>query len=524
MKNISLEKYIRQSIEDEYAMNVLYHCLKERSLGVDFVNRNIDRFVIDGRFHGEPICISLPSRYKTPCHSLALLLSIRLLMCDKNYIEFCEGDHLIFSPRPEENFQWITFTTLIMDNWTDDEIKMLYCMLESAYFDDELSTKEIQEFRDSIAIPEFRNETLYYRRLSAQTSGVGDEVIGDNAFVDDDIERFVIHKNIQYVGNTVFAFCNKLHTLVFEGKTKFGTFSIIECPNLQQIVVPEEYLDYFKQALPFYKEILCTEEKAVKINEDGPSVGEKEEVLDQIAVHTDKEETAQAPVKTPSEDSKIGCDVVCKKVSEKQEDISIKQEEPAPIDPKILDKVFDKKVTTYKYLWMMAILTLAKERGNLAISFKDLTIRMASFAWPLLLNDEIDFGKSDCMRKYLTDVMKNTTLISSASQKTVETYMQQHYESQGISKILAPLMKNVPYRFLSPWIPFITTEDVVAKSNAKGYNGLYAILEDGILLDEDWWEYIDENYDKIYSFALNSFIDYVSQFNNPMKLIRLKMK
>jgi len=53
---------------------------------------------------------------------------------------------------------------------------------------------------------------------------------------------------------------------------------------------------------------------------------------------------------------------------------------------------------------------------------------------------------------------------------------------------------------------------------------LYAIHKEGILLDEDWWEYIEKNYDKIYSFAFNSLIEYVSQYNNPMKLIKLKMR
>ena len=128
------------------------------------------------------------------------------------------------------------------------------------------------------------------------------------------------------------------------------------------------------------------------------------------------------------------------------------------------------------------------------------------------------------MRQYLNDVMKKTSLIPTASQKVVESYMRQHYDSQGISKILSPLLKNVPYRFLSPWIKYTTTEEVIAKSNAKGFSGLYAIQKDSILLDEDWWEYIEENYDKIYSFALNSLVDYVSHYNSPMKLIKLKMK
>lgn len=527
MKNISLVKYIRQSVEDEYAMNVLYHCLKKKFLDIDFVSRDMDRFVLDGRFHGEPICLSFRTRYKTPCHSLALLLSLRTLMCNKKYIKLCEDDNLIFSSRQSESFQWIAFTTFIMDNWDDDEIRMLYSMMESAYFDEILSEDEIRDYRDSITIPEFRNENLYYRNLSAQTKGVGDKVIGNNAFVDVDIEKFVIHKDIEYVGNTAFAFCKSLHTLVFEGKSRFGTFSIIECPNLLQIVVPEEHVEYYKKVLPFYKEIICTEELVLKGATKGkkrPRIGEKAEVSNMAAILTNEDNLGNVSVNVPSTDSGVEYELVSKADPEKQEGMPVMQEEPAPFDPKVLEKVFDKKVTSYKYLWMIAILTLTKERGILAISFKDLTIRMAGFAWPLLFDDDIDFGNTDFMRKYLTEVMKKTSLIPSASQKVVESYMKQHYDSQGISKILSPLMKNVPYRFLSPWIKFSTTEEVVTKTNTKGYNGLYAIHKDGILLDEDWWEYIEKSYDKIYSFALNSLIEYVSQYNNPMKLIKLKMR
>lgn len=520
MKKISLVKYIRQSIEDEYAMNVLYHCLKKKFLDIDFVSRDMYEFVLDGRFHGEPISLSFRTRYKSPCHSLALLLSLRALICNKKYIDLCEDDNLIFLPRPNESFQWVLFTSFIMDNWDDDEFKMLYSMMESAYFDEELSEKEIEEFRDSISIPEFMNEDLYYRSLSAQTKGVGAQVIGNNAFVDVDIDRFVVNREIEFVGNTAFAFCNNLHTLVFEGKTKFGKFPIIECPKLLQIVVPSEHFDYYRKALSFYSEVLCTEETIFKEK----TKDKKKQYIDEKKSSLDKDEIEHVFVVNPSTDLNAEHNVVSYDTPEKQGETPAIQKRTESIDSKMLEQVFDKKVNSYKYLWLLAILTLTKERGILAISFKDITIRMASFAWPLLFDDDIDFGNSDLMRKYLSDVMKKTSLIRTASQKVVESYMRQHYDSQGISKILAPLVKNVPYRFLTPWIKFSTAEEVAAKSNAKGYNGLYAIYKDGILLDEDWWEYIEENYDKIYSFAFDSFVEYVSQYNNPMKLIKLKMK
>ena len=55
-------------------------------------------------------------------------------------------------------------------------------------------------------------------------------------------------------------------------------------------------------------------------------------------------------------------------------------------------------------------------------------------------------------------------------------------------------MKNVPYRFLSPWIKYTTDEDVITKSCSKHFTGPYAIHSDNIVFDEDWWEYIEQLY------------------------------
>lgn len=194
------------------------------------------------------------------------------------------------------------------------------------------------------------------------------------------------------------------------------------------------------------------------------------------------------------------------------------------LDVKLLEHVFDKKATSYKFFWFISILTLAKERESLAISFKDLLIRMASIAWQMVLEDNLELGKSDCMKKYLQEVERKTSLISSATPNVVEKYLIQHYDSQGVSKALTPLLKNVPYRFLSPWIKFTSNEDVIRKSNSKDYTGLYAIVSESVILDEDWWEYINANYDKLYNFAIQSLIDYASLHNPPMKLLKLKMR
>ena len=142
-------------------------------------------------------------------------------------------------------------------------------------------------------------------------------------------------------------------------------------------------------------------------------------------------------------------------------------------------------------------------------------------AWPIVFDDEIDLGSRDMMYKYLDEVVKKTTLIRTASSNVVENYLLQHYSSHGIDKILSPLLKNVPYRFLSPWIKFTTTEDVIEKSLKTNFDGLYAIHTNGIILSEEWWEYIKDNYLEVCDFVMRSFVSYAKQYNNDMKLLKL---
>ena len=133
-----------------------------------------------------------------------------------------------------------------------------------------------------------------------------------------------------------------------------------------------------------------------------------------------------------------------------------------------------------------------------------------------------DFGKTDKIGDYLGKIIKNTQLIPSATSNVVNNHLQQCYESKKIGKILNPLLNNVPYRFLSPWVKFTTNEDVVEKSKKKDFTRPYALFDNYLILDEDWWDYINENYQKVCEFTKSSFIQYLKKYNNDMKLLRLK--
>lgn len=196
--------------------------------------------------------------------------------------------------------------------------------------------------------------------------------------------------------------------------------------------------------------------------------------------------------------------------------------EPSEIilDLNKLNSVFDKKVTSYKYFWFIAIISIAKEKGILSISFDDIVIRMASIAWPIAMGDGIDFGERDMLSKMLKDIQKKTYLIKAASSKVVESSLYDYYKILGIDKILVQLLTNVPYRFLSPWIKFTSNEEVSQLSNKDTFEGLYSINAYGIILKSKWWEYIEAHYNELCIFTLNSFIVYLKQYNSNLKLLR----
>lgn len=515
MKSISLISFIRNSVEDDYVMNVFYNIVKDSFVKNDFSLSNVSSIYIDGRFFGEVTNVSLRAKYnKTPKHALALLLSIRLLMLNPKFIKYCNEDNLIITSRTEESFQWVEFMAFILDNWEDEDIKMLYSMLENFYFDDEFTEEEKEEFRSSIEIPEYRNEKVYYRGLASTTTGVANHVIGNNAFLEAQIKKYVITKDIEYVGDTAFSYCENLETLEFEDKVMFGTFPIIECLKLTRIIVPSPLLDYYKEELQYYENIISDNE----INE----IKEQKEVLAakrNVASPqlTDESEIEHVYVHIPSADPYQEIEI-----EEVPQNEAKAQEEPnVTIEPKMLDKVFEKKATSYKYFWFLSLISLAKETDSLVISYKDIVIRMAALAWPMIMEDEIDLGGRDMMAKYLGEITKKTSLINTATSKVVENYMRQHYSSQGIEQILAPLLKNVPYRFLSPWVPFTTIEEVIAKSKSTKFAGLYALQDKGIEVNRLWWEYISPKYLEICDFAERSFVAYAKQYNNQMKLLKL---
>lgn len=183
-----------------------------------------------------------------------------------------------------------------------------------------------------------------------------------------------------------------------------------------------------------------------------------------------------------------------------------------PLTKEDIDKlwhVFDSKVTSYKYFWFLSIMQLYKEKNQPAISFRNITTRMISTAWEYIYSEESTFSKSDQIPQYVHEIMVRYMLKESSGQKRVEDQILYFYERAHLDRLFAPLLKNVPYRFLSPWITFTNTEDVVAKSKEKNAKCPYSIHEDGIVINPIWSDYLKDHHDEIMQFINKELQEYL---------------
>ena len=173
--------------------------------------------------------------------------------------------------------------------------------------------------------------------------------------------------------------------------------------------------------------------------------------------------------------------------------------------------VFDSKATTYKYFWFLSIMELYVGNNQTVIPFKNIISRMISNAWPYLNKENVEFPKIDQLPKYLSIVIDRTPLENSSGRKMVEDVILEFYNKAGLESTLSPLLKNVPYRFLSPWIPFTSNEEVIAKSNEKGARCPYSLQDDHITINPIWSDYLLKNYYEIISFIEKELLSFLKR-------------
>lgn len=479
LKIIQLLQFIKSNVDDDYSMQVLNYTF--RRLITNPMPKEQAYYVRIGKyFSPDPTAISVFKNFSRASKLLPILMSIRAISINPDFIDLCRSNELIFESSIRGS-DWRYLVPVIKECATDEDFNNLLSMFNSCCEQESFTEQQLQLFEKYSEAPKakYRNKVLA-EEAKALSGDFNDSIIGDNAFLwNEDLTEFEIGESTEFVGDTAFAYCNSLKKITILPKDlAFGKFPIIECPNLKKIVVPDGCLEYYAAQIPFYEDIIV--EEGNQLESDAETEIESEIV---------EEFKHKAKV--------------------------------APIEHQKIYQVFEKRATSYKFFWLASIFSILKRTDKLSITMEELVIEMVSLAWPIMYQYDISLGSRDMLKSMGDRLIANGVLRAKYDTSEVRSILKSRYN--GIKSIIIVLLKNVPYRFLSPWIHYTSDPDVIEKSQKSEFGTPYAIHDDFILLDEDWHEYFMENLPKIKSFIIEEFYSYLKAYNTEFQLLKYKI-
>ena len=201
---------------------------------------------------------------------------------------------------------------------------------------------------------------------------------------------------------------------------------------------------------------------------------------------------------------------------EDEEYVEIEEDNPLKgEDVEKLKHAFSKKSTSYKYFWFMALLEIYKETLVEKITFRQILIKMVAKAWKYVFMLNGQFSQSDQLPKYLVRLKAITNLHNNSLEWEVEDKLNKKYDTLNVNTILSPLLKNVPYRFLSPWIPFTDNDDVKRKTWNQESRCPYELHNDHVVISDLWREFLTDYYNSIQlltEYGLESYLTIDQEF------------
>ena len=177
------------------------------------------------------------------------------------------------------------------------------------------------------------------------------------------------------------------------------------------------------------------------------------------------------------------------------------------LSTKNLSRVFNNTTATYKFYWFQSLLQMHNEEGVYRMNVWDLVIRMVANAWFPIHYFHLSFGSMDSLHKIVTELQWITSLPMDARKEEVVECLTASLDEKKVKDQLATLIRNVPYRFLSPWINYTSDADVIARSHAYENGCLYSIQktkdEFYITINPVWSKYL-----QVYYGILTDFINW----------------
>lgn len=202
------------------------------------------------------------------------------------------------------------------------------------------------------------------------------------------------------------------------------------------------------------------------------------------------------------------------------------------VNVSVLSQIFDNTTTSYKHLFFISILDIIRRRNFdvlSSISFREIIVEMLANAWYPHNYFKLSFGSQDQIATKLETLVLEITEPILKFRDTDKKLLRKTIQTQNIDDIISFISRYVPFRLIRPFFNTETKSLVDSKVNQclielskdqfEVVKPLYCFdsenLKDctAIILNQDWVEYIAENYSVIRGWASWEWLQYMQQKN-----------
>lgn len=162
----------------------------------------------------------------------------------------------------------------------------------------------------------------------------------------------------------------------------------------------------------------------------------------------------------------------------------------------------DKVVVSYKMYWLFGILEEVT-LGNTEIEFNKVVARMIVAAWYPIMRYKLSFGAFDNLKGPVNYVALKYGFTSKCDESELLKFLCESKDKE-LNKMMWDLTCMVPYRLLSPFFKDklkgkhkSSINKIIEKLSLESDTCLYKIIKEGknrILINENWAQYLNENY------------------------------
>jgi len=175
--------------------------------------------------------------------------------------------------------------------------------------------------------------------------------------------------------------------------------------------------------------------------------------------------------------------------------------------------VFNDTVATYKFYWFLSILDILVNTNKTKITFWEIVAVMMSHAWYPSLYFKIWFGHSDSFHAQLLLVQDYLNIPTEEKTATIKKKLLDNLEDENLISMMEKFIEHVPYRFLSPWIKWVSKNDSIRKSQSYLNDCLYKIEDKTITINPNWKDYLTENYEILKDFIYWNLLVFLQKRN-----------